>query len=125
MSNRVLIDLRVPLRNLERSLLGNNKKLPEYVKDELVKIIFDVLIYEIEKLRERPDFQRLGNFYRDHLENDPVFYQDFVDYFFDLMDEIIAELDNHGIYCVDGFEYRPERIDNKYRSIVVKKFNSD
>lgn len=95
MSNRVLIDLRSPLRRLERSLLGKNKKLPEYVKDELVKIIFDILIYEIERLRERPDLHRLGNFYRDFLENDPVFYKDFLDYFFDLMDDIVGNLQAH------------------------------
>lgn len=125
MAERILIDLRVPLRNLERSLSGTNKKLPEYVKDELVAIIFDVLIYELEGYRERPDLTVLGNFYRDHLEADPVFHKRFVEYFFDLLDDIVGQLKGHDLYCSDGFEYRPEkRIDHKFRTIVVKKFDS-
>lgn len=101
-----------------------NKKIPEYVKDELVRIVFDVLIYELEGHREKPDFTVLGNFYRDALDPDPLFYKRFVDCFFDLLDGIVRQLKSFDLYCSEGFEYRPERIDNKYRSIVVKKFDS-
>ena len=124
MADRLVIDLRLPIRNFRRSVERFNKTIPEYVIDEIVNLVFDVLIFESEGHREDPDLSRMGNFYRDHLERDPVFYRAFVEYFFDIVRHICDQLRAHGLYSGDGFEFRPER-NNKNRSIVVKKFDRD
>ncbi|HEX9137848.1 MAG TPA: hypothetical protein VF905_13010 [Nitrospirota bacterium] len=123
MSERVIIDLREPLRNFSRALSHKVSRIPEYVVEEVVNLVFDFLIYELEDCRDEPQLSRLGNFYRDEIEPDPRFYKKVVESFFALMDFIGDILRGHGIYAADGFEYRPER-NYKNRSIVVKKFES-
>jgi hypothetical protein len=123
MSERVIIDLREPLRNFSRALSHKVSRIPEYVLEEVVNLVFDVLIYELEDCRDEPQLSRLGNFYRDELEPDPRFHKQFVDSFFALMAFIAETLRGYGIFSSDGFEYRPER-NNKNRSIVVKKFDT-
>lgn len=124
MSNRIIISLRSPLNRFERSVSQHQITLPEYVKDELVGFVFDYLIFEIEGCRENPPLQRLGNFYRDHLENNAKFYKRFLAYFFDLLDDVMLVIKSHGLYHSDGFEFRPERFNGSNRSILIKKFDT-
>lgn len=123
MSERVIIDLREPLRNFSRALSHKVSRIPEYVLEEVVNQVFDVLIYELEDCHDEPQLSRLGNFYRDELEPDPRFYKLFVESFFALLRFVADILRGHGIYAEDGFEYRPEH-NRKNRSIVVKKFET-
>jgi hypothetical protein len=125
MSQRIIIDLRLPLRNFTRALSHRVNIIPEYVISEVVLFVFDVLIYELENHHEEPDLTRLGNFYRDELERDPIFQQMFLESFFGLLREVCNELRSHGLYTGDGFEFHPERNNSKNRSIVVKKFHPD
>jgi hypothetical protein len=122
MSKRVIIDLRLPLRNFRCSLAHRVANIPDYVLEEVVSFVFDVFIYELEDHHEEPELWRLGNFHRDYLENDPRFRQQFLESFFALLREIAEQLRSHDLYTGDGFEYHPER-NNKNRSIVVKKFD--
>lgn len=123
MADRIIIDLRLALRNFDRSVARFNVKIPEYVYDEIVALVFDALIYELEGHYDRPDLTRLGNFYRDFLERDPRFLKVILESFFDIIRDVVTQLKGHGLLASDGFEFRPERT-NKNRSIVVKKFDS-
>lgn len=123
MSERLIIDLRRPLRDFVAALSPLVGKIPEYVLEETVNFIFDILIYELEDCCEDPDLSRLGNFYRDHIEPDPRLQRLFLDSFSDMLRDITSQLRAHGFYTGDGFEYRPERR-NKNRSIVVKRFDT-
>lgn len=121
MSERIIIDLRQPIRDFKDSLSHRVANIPEYVLDEVVHLVFDVIIFELEDHHEEPELDRLGNFYRDHIVPDPRFHQMFLESFFDLLKDITSQLRSHGLYTGDGFEYRPEK-NNNNRSIVVKKF---
>lgn len=121
MPERIIIDLRQPIRDFKDSLAHRVANIPEYVLDEVVQLVFDVLIFELEDHHEEPELNRLGNFYRDHLERDPRFHQLFLESFFALLKDITSQLRANNLYAGDGFEYRPEKNRNN-RSIVVKKF---
>lgn len=124
MADRIIIDLREPL-HLFVQRLNIDVSVPEYVLNEVVNMVFDVLIYELVNSHEEPVLSNLGNFYRDYLENDPRFTQRFLDSFFSLLKYIAAQLRGHGFYDEndDGFAYAPETNRNN-RSIVMRKFDS-
>lgn len=122
MSERIIIDLRQPLRDFVRRL-NTNINVPSHVLDELVKMVFDVLIYEMEDVHDEPELHRLGNFFRDYLENDPLFYQRFVESFFALLRDLAGQLKSIDMYSGNGFSYAPETIKNN-RSIVLRKFDN-
>lgn len=122
MSERIIVDLRVALRDFVRDL-DREVKLPDYVISEVVNLVFDVIIFELEDVHEEPQLTKLGNFYRDHLEPDPRFLQKFLESFFLLVKNIAGQLRAHSLYAGDGFEYAPEKNHNN-RSIVVKRFEN-
>lgn len=122
MSERIIIDLRLALREFVRDL-GTEVKIPEYVLEEVVNLVFDVLIFELEDVHEEPDLSKLGNFYRDAIEPDPKYQQKFLVSFFHLVKDIAGQLKAADVYSGDGFEYRPE-VNRKNRSIVVKRFEN-
>lgn len=121
MSKRVIIDLRRPLQDFS-SRLSHKVAIPEYVLTEVVYLVFDVLIYELESVHEEPELHKLGNFYRDYIERDPRFQQQFLESFFVLLRDLACTLRAHGLYSGEGFEFAPEKNHNN-RSIVVKKFD--
>lgn len=123
MARVLIIDLRRPLRDFV-DRLPDRVKIPQYVLTDIVDMVFDVLIFELEKTHEEPDLSKLGNFYRDNLENDPVYLQKFLESFFSLVKSLASQLRNHGYYDGDGFSYYPEKNRNN-RSIVVRKFEND
>ena len=123
MSKRIIIDLRRPLQDFS-SRLSHKVTVPEYVLTEVVNLVFDVLIYELENAHEEPELHKLGNFYRDYIEPDPRFQQQFLESFFVLLRDLACNLRAHGLYAGEGFEFAPEKNHNN-RSIVVKKFESN
>lgn len=122
MSNRLIVDLRLALRNFVREL-DDKVEIPDYVLSEVVNLVFDVLIFECENVHEEPDLTKLGNFYRDYLEPDPRYMQRFLESFFLLVKSIAGQLRAANFYSDDGFAYAPESNVNN-RSIVVKRFES-
>lgn len=123
MARALIVDLRRPLRDFV-DRLRTDTKIPSYVLKDVIELVFDVLIFELENAHEEPELHRLGNFYRDYLENDPVFLQRFLGSFFLLVKNIAGHLRSHGFYDGNGFSYYPEKNCNN-RSIVVRKFEDD
>lgn len=121
MSERIIVDLRRPLREFVRRL-STSIKIPDYVLDDIVMMVFDILIYEMEAVHDEPELSKLGKFYDTYLLNNPLFYQRFSESFFLLLRDLAGQLKSIDVYSGDGFSYVPETIKN-CRSIVVRKFD--
>lgn len=121
MSERIIVDLRRPLRDFVVRL-NTSIKVPDYVLDALVMMVFDILIYEMEEVHDEPELSHLGKFYETFLVNNPLFYQRFTESFFLLLRDLAGQLKSIDVYSGDGFSYVPEKIKH-CRSIVVRKFD--
>lgn len=122
MPEKIIVDLRLALREFVSSLGVDD--IPDYVLIEVVHLVFDVLIFELEDIHEEPDLARLGNYYRDHIEPDPLYMQRFLGSFYLLVKDIASQLKSHEFYTGSGFEYGPDENTSIHR-IVVRRFEHD
>jgi len=115
MQSMIILDLRDELKEFKRNLI-KPVNLRETTIEEIIRIVFDVLLYGQIEDQNVPNLSGLGTFYKDYIENDNSFKYFFLEDLDKLVDKVEEKMFNLGIINLNNenheFNYYPFKIKN-------------